>query len=161
MENDSQFLCRYFKVLADYEIKTYDRNEQGTQLTIGFGFASLISDLLNQNEVQNYFSIIFESMGADVLTQNVTLSNTAHLINVDALLKGRMEKRNKKTTVLKYLYSHEATIMKDYLSVVTLVFNNYGDYMSREEIRKAANDTNLLLYQRYGNTSGNNQDAVS
>lgn len=160
MENDSQFLCRYFRVLADYEIKTYDRNEEGTQLSIGFGFASQVSDLLSQGDIKNYFSVIFESMDSDVSTQNMPFSNTAHLINVDALLKGRMEKRNKKSTLLKYLYSHETAIMKDYDSLITLVFDHYGDYMSREEIRKAANDTNILLYQRYGNTSSDNQDAV-
>ena len=82
-------------------------------------------------------------------------------INVESLVAGRSMERNRKKTVLNYLKTREKKVLEGKDVLVQSVLDQYGDYMTREEIRKAGNDLNQLLIVTNGKFKTDTENTVS
>lgn len=136
--NNRKSICKFFDTLADYNIYTYDRDDKGTNLNINFEFASEIRDLLNNN-VEADFDRIFAWAMEDVETYSIDL---------DSILKGRFNDRNKKGTILQYMVNHYPFVSKNFGPLIDNVFGNYGNYMTRNEIKEAVTQLNMELMNK-------------
>ena len=155
-DSNRQYLAKYFETISDFSIKTYDRDEKDTFYNINFEFASLITDLLNDVQIDAQFNAIFSDDTLPAGTDESTL-----MIDVDKVLKGRKEKQNRKATVLKHLMEKQHDAFAGNENFVRAMFNGFDSYMTREEIRKVVNDINLFLISQHGETKRNAQTAVS
>lgn len=160
------YLAQVFKKLAQYSIQTYDRDNAGTYLQISFEFAQLIASLLSNKEIEEWFDSVFsvkkkEENIFDESLLDMIGYDKEQIIDMDAALKRRDELRNKKTTVMTYLLDKESKILKGKEVMVASVFKKYGDYMTRDEIRKAVNSLNLFLVTNYGKFKKDTEDTVS
>lgn len=138
--SNRMFLCSYFEAIASYNIHTYDRNEEGSKLSINFEFASEIVNLLTNNDVEEPFNSVFAAK-----SDNSKTDNGVYSIDLEALLKRRYETQNKKSTVLKYLAANESDVYKNNKVLVDTVFSGYNDVMSKKEIEEAGIKLNKLL----------------
>lgn len=68
-------------------------------------------------------------------------------IDVDKLLKGRYKKSNLRSTIKDYLLQNEGLGVKDFKFFVDTALANYGEHLTKEEIRTVGNNINLLLYK--------------
>ncbi|MGN0220770.1 MAG: hypothetical protein ACI4BA_01415 [Prevotella sp.] len=164
--NNRLYLAQVFKKLAQYSIQTYDRDNAGTYLQISFEFAQLIASLLRKTEIEERFDSVFsvkkeEENLIDESLLDMLGYDKGQIIDIDAVLKRRDELKNKKTTVLAFLFKNEKQIVEGKEKLVASVFDKYGDYMTREEIRRAVNNLNVLLIMSYGKSETNTENTVS
>lgn len=146
-------LARYFEALSKYEIKTYDRDGEGTKLNINFNFAEEISELLSKDSISSRFDSIYSV----VYTQG---DNNSMLVNIEKLLIGRFKDKNRTVTVKSYLLKNEGKGISDFKSLVDMAFAQYGPKMTKEEIREAGNRLNELISSRYGDTQSVPENTV-
>lgn len=160
-----QMLQQYFKTLSDYSIRTYDRDEADSFYSINFEFAEYISNLLSDNEIEGVFNDIFNielpSRRIARPRPSVMTMDPALLVDTEALLRGRAEVRNKKSTVLKSLREKQPRACIGNELLIRSVFDSLGDYITRDEIRQAAGSLNALIMNKYGSSQGNTENIVS
>ena len=149
-------LAAFFRALSQYTIKTYDRDKRGTKLIVNFEFASEIAELLGSNTVSNMFDRIFTAFTPDTHRTDTIIPQ----IDIDKLLRRRLPKGNKKENVRRYLLQHGYKDIVEYKIYLETLLAQYGDTMSKEEIRKLGNGLNIMLYNKYGNTQRNTEDIV-
>ena len=162
------FLAKFFEKLGEYAIETYDRDIAQSHLTISFEFAKKIEELLRAKDIAERFEAVFNTTGKETEVGSMDISLLQELpswadswINVDNLVAGRSIERNKKKTVLNYLNTREKKVLEGKDILVQSVFSKYGDYMTREEIRKAGNELNQLLIVTNGKFKTDTEDTVS
>lgn len=155
-ENQKQ-LARYFKILSEYSIKTYDRDKKGTKLIINFEFASDISALLSDNRSSELFNEVYSNFETDAEKDE---TNSVVQIDVDKLLTGRYKKSNLRSTIKDYLLQNEGLGVKDFKFFVDTALANYGEHLTKEEIRTVGNNINLLLYKKYGSSKKRTENSV-
>ena len=135
-------------------------------MQISFEFAQLIASLLSNKEIEEWFDSVFSEKKKEENIFDESLLDMIgydkeQIIDMDAALKRRDELRNKKATVMTYLLDKESKILKGKEVMVASVFKKYGDYMTRDEIRKAVNSLNLFLVTNYGKVKKDTEDTVS
>lgn len=162
------FLAKFFEKLREYAIETYDRDGAQSHLRISFEFAKKIEELLRSKEIAERFDIIFNTAGKDTEAGSMDMSLlqrlpvwSSSLINVDNLVARRKVERNRKSTVLKYLKTNERDVLDGKDILVQSVFDKYGDYMTREEIRNAGNELNRMLIETNGKSKKDTENIVS
>ena len=162
------FLAKFFEKLGEYAIETYDRDIAQSHLTISFEFAKKIEELLRAKDIAERFEAVFNTTGKETEVGSMDISLLQELpswadswINVDNLVAGRSIERNKKKTVLNYLNTREKKVLEGKDILVQSVFDKYGDYMTREEIRKAGNELNQLLIVTNGKFKTDTENTVS
>ena len=154
---NQKHLVAFFRALSQYTIKTYDRDKRGTKLIVNFEFASEIAELLGSNTVSNMFDRIFIAFTPDTHRTDTIIPQ----IDIDKLLRRRLPKGNKKENVRRYLLQHGYKDIVEYKIFLETLLAQYGDTMSKEEIRKLGNGLNVMLYNKYGNSKRNAEDTVS
>ena len=154
---NQKHLARYFKILSEYSIKTYDRDQKGTKLIINFKFASDISVLLSDNRSYELFNEVYSNFETDTEKDE---TNSVVQIDIDKLLKGRFKEGNLRSTVKDYLLQNEGTGIKDFKFFVDTALANSGEHMTREDIRIVGNNLNLLLYNKYGSLKKHTENPV-
>lgn len=163
--SNRQFLQQYFKALSEYQIRTYDRDAIQKHLTISFSFAEEISSLLSDASIETNFKDVFEAIVKD--KRDVTTGSTVMnmdlklLVDVDALVKGRSDDRNRKISVLKALREKQTDAYSGNELLVKAIFDSYEDYMTKEQIRDAATKLNVLIINKYGSSQGNTENIIS
>lgn len=138
--SNRMFLRSYFEVIASYNIHTYDRSEEGSKQSINFEFTSEIVNLLANNDVEEPFNRVFA-----VKSDNPKAEKGAYSIDLEALLKGRYDARNRKSTVLRYLAEKESDVYENNKILVDTAFSGYSDIMSKKNIEEAGVKLNILL----------------
>lgn len=116
----------------------------------------MIAELLNNVSIEDKFNEIFNE---DVLDNSE--DDSVRTIDVDKVLKGRQAERNKKATVLKYLMANQHDAFNGQEHLVQAMFDRYDSYMTKEQIREAVNNINILLITNNGKTQRNAQTPVS
>ena len=121
---------------------------------------------MSNKEIEEWFDSVFsvkkeEENIFDESLLDMIGYDKEQIIDMDAALKRRDELRNKKATVMTYLLDKESKILKGKEVMVASVFKKYGDYMTRDEIRKAVNSLNLFLVTNYGKFKKDTEDTVS
>lgn len=164
-ETNRQTIQSYFKALSEYSIRTYDRNEKDGFLQINFEFADSISQLLSDNDIEALFNKIYDiEMPARRVTKprtTVMTMPTDLLVDTEALMRGRKELRNKKTSIIKYLREKQTRVYNENLIQIKSVFDGLAEYLTKEELRQAVITLNALIMTKYGSTQGNSEDPVS
>ena len=162
------FLAKFFEKLGEYAIETYDRDVAQSHLTISFEFAKKIEELLRSKDIAERFEAVFNITDNEAEVEETGMSMAQKLdsladswINVESLVSGRSMERNRKKTVLNYLKTREKKVLEGKDVLVQSVFDKYGDYMTREEIRKAGNDLNQLLIVTNGKFKTDTENTVS
>ena len=155
-ESNRLYMVKYFETLSKFSIRTYDRDAKDTFYNINFEYASLIAELLNDVSIEDKFNEIFND---DVLDNSE--DDSVCTIDVDKVLKGRQAERNKKATVLKYLMDKQHDAFSGQEHLVQAMFDRYDSYMTKEQIREAVNNINILLITNNGKAQRNAQTPVS
>lgn len=164
--NNRLYLAQFFKIMSKYSIRTYDRDRAGTFLQISFEFSKLIEGVLKTPEIDERFDAIYavEKDGDNIFDDSLLDILGYHreqIIDVDAVVKRRDEFKNKKTTVIAFLYKNYTKLIEGKEILLASVFDKYGQYMTREEIRKAINNINVLLIINNGKSKTDTENTVS
>lgn len=157
ISGNQRHLAAFFYALSGYTIKTYDRDERGAKLNVNFEFASEIAGLLDSVAVGKTFDDIFTAYVSDSKMSNESIPQ----IDVDRLLKRRKQSGNKKNSVRNYLLKNECKDIVEFKIYVDILLGQYGDTMTKEEIRNLGYGLNVMLYNKYGNSKRNAEDTVS
>lgn len=162
------FLAKFFEKLGEYAIETYDRDVAQSHLTISFEFAKKIEELLRSKDIAERFEAVFNITDNEAEVEETGMSMAQKFdsladswINVESLVAGRSMERNRKKTVLNYLKTREKKVLEGKDVLVQSVFDQYGDYMTREEIRNAGNELNRLLIVTNGKFKTDTENTVS
>ena len=162
------FLAKFFEKLGEYAIETYDRDVAQSHLTISFEFAKKIEELLRSKDIAERFEAVFNITDNEAEVEETGMSMAQKFdsladswINVESLVAGRSMERNRKKTVLNYLKTREKKVLEGKDVLVQSVFDKYGDYMTREEIRNAGNELNRLLIVTNGKFKTDTENTVS
>ena len=123
---------------------------------------------MRAKDIAERFEAVFNTTGKETEVGSMDISLLQELasladawINVDNLVAGRSIERNRKKTVLNYLTTKEKKVLEGKDVLVQSVFDKYGDYMTREEIRKAGNELNQLLIVTNGKSKTDTENTVS
>lgn len=130
-------IAKSFKRMGEFSIPIYDKKEDGTLCQINFSYWKEIGSLLECEDIQDYFLSIFGVDSEDL--------PVPELIDVNVIVRGAHKDKNKKSTRLKRILSIYPTIGLWYDEVVNKVFDDYGDYMTRDEIINATKKLNDVL----------------
>lgn len=165
---NQKHLGKFFRELANYQIKTYDRDKKGTKLNINFEFASIIAELMGKESIKESFEKIYTANVTAELKSAVTPivalpkdSSDCPQIDVDRLLRRRKAEGNKKDSIRLYLNKNEGHGVTEFKLIVEAVLSSYSDTLTREEVRNVGNTINLMLYSKYGTSKGNAESIVS
>lgn len=126
-------------------------------MIINFEFASDISALLSDNRSSELFNEVYSNFETDAEKDE---TNSVVQIDVDKLLKGRYKKSNLRSTIKDYLLQNEGLGVKDFKFFVDTALANYGEHLTKEEIRTVGNNINLLLYKKYGSSKKRTENSV-
>lgn len=160
---NQKHLSVFFKELANYRIKTYDRDAKGSKLNINFEFADQIAELLGKDEVKENFDEIFNANTIAVEIGTPSFDKTSGefpQIDMDNLLKRRKSEGNKKDNIRTYLNKKENHGLPEFGLLVEAALSQFGDTLTKEEVRTVGNNLNLMLYSKYGNTQRNAEDSI-
>lgn len=165
--NNRLFMAKFFQKLGEYAIETYDRNNQDSNLRINFEYAKFIEKLLNDNDIDDRFSAIFNTAGKDLNNYFIDLNQIKGWnnllkaqINIDKLLSRRSKDKNKKSTVIDYLMNKEKEVLRDKEFFVQYVFSKYGENMTKDEIREAGLELNRYLLIANGKFKKDTENSV-
>ncbi len=124
-----------FKRMGKFGIKSYDTTDDGSQYQIDFSYLSEIGELLAEPEIQADFNKVFLRDGRPV----------PETIDTDAMLLRTSKVHNRKNTWIKKILTSYPVIAGEYKDELYSVFNEYGDYMTKEEIESAILKLNDVL----------------
>lgn len=151
---NQKHLETFFKVLSEYAIKTYDRDDKGTKLIINFNFASEIADLLGHNAISGAFENVFSAYKKSISSNSTTSSgiNSSEFprIDVEKFVKRRRSSGNMKDSIKRSLLRSECCKIAGFESLVEEALGQYGEMLTKEEIIKVCNNLNNLLRRKYG-----------
>ena len=165
---NQKHLGKFFRELANYQIKTYDRDKKGTKLNINFEFASVVADLMGNDSIIDSFEKIYSANVTVELKSAATPvvilpedSSDCPQIDVDKLLRRRKADGNKKDSIRTYLNKNEGRGITEFKLMVEAALASYSDTLTREDVRNVGNSINLMLYSKYGTSKRNTEGTVS
>lgn len=145
-------LQKFFEALSNYSIHTYDRNaKKDSYLSINFEFAKIISSLLKDASINEDFTSIY-----NVKFDKVELNP----IDVIALLKGRHKNKNKKETIINAIVKQLGVKGAELDPVIRMILGNYPEYITRDQVREAANTVNFYILYNNGDTKRDTEDSI-
>lgn len=126
-----------FNHMGGFRIPSYDKNKKSDKYyEIGFGYLSIIGEMLVNENISNNFKDIFEG-----------LSDSPEWIEVQEVLAGAAREKNRVDTRIRRIYEHYPVIARKYRQEVEDAARSYGSHASKEGLEKMILAINIALEQ--------------
>lgn len=128
-------LAKAFKRMSEFSIPFYDKLQNGKYSEIEFSYLKEFEELLDTYNIQDHFMNVFDYRRP-----------TPENIDIQVIIsRAQLEQRNRKDSRLDKLNEKYPIIAQNYQNEINTIFDEYGEYMTREELNTAFTRLNKEL----------------